>query len=52
MDVGWRYCKAAFCSNGKIKPNIVIVGGVEEKHTEERYFLNFDSQRMTLGWTR
>ena len=38
---GWRYCKAAFHPNGKIKPNVVAVSGVEEKHTEGRYFLNF-----------
>ena len=36
---GWRYCKAAFHPSGKIKPNVVVVSGVEEKHTEGRYFL-------------
>ena len=25
-DGSWRYKKAAFYSNGKIKPNVVIVG--------------------------
>jgi len=39
---GWR-CKAAFHPNGKIKPNFVIVRGVQEKHAEGRYFLNFNS---------
>ena len=29
-DKGWRYCKAAFHPNGKIKPNVVFVSGVEE----------------------
>jgi hypothetical protein len=24
-DAGWRYCKAVFHPNGKIKPNIVLV---------------------------
>jgi hypothetical protein len=28
----WRYRKAAFHSNGKIKPHCVIVGGKEEKN--------------------
>jgi hypothetical protein len=28
-DKGWRYCKAAFHPNGKIKPNVVVVSGVE-----------------------
>jgi integrase len=46
---GWRYCKAAFHSNGKIKPNVVIVSGVEEKHAEGRYFLNFNGQWIDAG---
>ena len=46
---GWRYCKAAFHPNGKIKPNVVLVSGVEEKHTEGRYFLNFNNQWIDVG---
>ena len=37
-DKGWRYRKATFHPNGKIKPNVVVVSGVEEKHSEGRYF--------------
>ena len=48
-DKGWRYCKAAFHPNGKIKPNVVVVSGVEEKHTEGRYFLNFNNQWIDVG---
>jgi hypothetical protein len=48
-DKGWRYCKAAFHSNGKIKPNVVVVSGVEEKHTEGRYFLNFNNRWIDVG---
>jgi hypothetical protein len=48
-DKGWRYCKAAFHPNGKIKPNVVVVSGVEEKHTEGRYFLNFNNQWIDAG---
>ena len=48
-DKGWRYCKAAFHPNGKIKPNVVLVSGVEEKHIEGRYFLNFNSQWIDVG---
>jgi hypothetical protein len=40
-DKGWRYCKAAFHPNGKIKPNVLVVGGVEEKHTEDRTIASF-----------
>ena len=49
MYEGWRYCKAAFHPNGKIKPNVVVVSGVEEKHTEGRYFLNFNNQWIDVG---
>ena len=48
-DKGWRYCKAAFHPNGKIKPNVVVVSGVEEKHTEGRYFLNFNNHWIDAG---
>jgi len=48
-DKGWRYCKAAFHPNGKIKPNVVVVNGVEEKHTEGRYFLNFNNEWIDVG---
>ena len=39
-DGSWRYKKAAFYSNGKIKPNVVVVGKnaqgkpIEETHAE------------------
>jgi hypothetical protein len=46
---GWRYCKAAFHPNGKIKPSVVVVRGVEEKHTEGRYFLNFNNRWIDVG---
>jgi len=48
-DKGWRYRKAAFHPNGKIKPNVVVVSGVEEKHSEGRYFLNFNNQWIDVG---
>src|SRR5271168_2221384 len=48
-DVGWRYCKAAFYPNGKIKPNIVLVRGTEEKHAEGSYFLNFNGRWIAVG---
>ncbi|MDQ1406954.1 MAG: hypothetical protein QOG55_2583 [Acidobacteriaceae bacterium] len=48
-DAGWRYCKAAFYPNGKIKPNIVLVRTKEEKHTEGSYFLNHLNQGIAVG---
>ena len=46
---GWRYCKAAFHPNARVKPNIVIVDGVEEKHAEGSYFTLSDDQWVALG---
>jgi integrase/recombinase XerD len=48
-DAGWRYCKAAFHPNGKIKPNIVLLRGKEEKHAEGSYFLNYNNQWIAVG---
>ncbi|HYL62527.1 MAG TPA: hypothetical protein VE077_07890, partial [Candidatus Methylomirabilis sp.] len=48
-DKAWRYCKATFHPKGKIKPNVVVVGGVEEKHTEGRYFLNSNNRWIDVG---
>ena len=48
-DKGWRYHKAAFHPNGKIKPNIVLVSSVEEKHTEGRYFLSSNNRWIDVG---
>ena len=45
-DGSWRYKKAAFYSNGKIKPNVVVAGKnargkpIEELHAEGSYKMN------------
>ncbi|MGB8031775.1 MAG: site-specific integrase [Terracidiphilus sp.] len=46
---GWRYCKTAFHSNGKIKPNVVLVQGVEETHREGAYYLNHNQTWIPVG---
>lgn len=51
---GWRYARAAYHPNGKIKPNVVLVKGmngknVEEKHPEGSYFLNFNNTWIPVG---
>ena len=50
----WRYARAAYHPNGKIKPNVVLVKDVngraaEEKHTEGSYFLNFNNTWIPVG---
>ncbi|MGC1684131.1 MAG: site-specific integrase [Candidatus Acidiferrales bacterium] len=45
----WRYCRAAFYSNGKIKPNRCIFGGKEEEHSEGAYYLYHKKQWILVG---
>ena len=48
----WRYCKAAYHENGKIKPDIVFVSvkeGLLEKHTEGRYYMSHNGQWIDAG---
>ncbi len=51
LQAGWRYCKAAFHENSKIKPNVVIVGKDkhEEKHPEGSYYLAHAGQWIPVG---
>jgi integrase/recombinase XerD len=48
---GWRFCTAVSGKNGKLKPDVVIVDGVEQTHAEGRYYLDFlqDGQRRRLA---
>ena len=46
---GWRYCKAALYPNGKIKPHIVIVRGVEETHRDGAYYLSHNKAWIPVG---
>jgi hypothetical protein len=48
-DGSWRYCKAAFYSNGKIKPNRCIVDGKEEEHPEGAYYLYHKKNWIPVG---
>ena len=48
----WRYCKAAYHDNGKIKPDIVFVNvkqGLLEKHPEGRYYMSHNGQWIDAG---
>jgi hypothetical protein len=48
---GWRYCRAAFHDNGKIKSDAVIVGSDkhEQKHPEGAYYLANAGQWIPAG---
>lgn len=44
---GLRYCPVVWSANGRVKPDVVVVNGKEERHTEGGYYLDW-----TEGTTR
>jgi len=38
---GLRYLPLALSSNGRVKPDVVIVNGKEERHPEGGYYLDW-----------
>ena len=38
---GSRYCPVASSANGRVKPDVVIVDGKEEKHPEGAYYIEW-----------
>ena len=38
---GWRYCPVVLSANGRVKPDVVLVNGNEERHTEGAYYLDW-----------
>ena len=48
---GMRYCPVAESANGRVKPDIVLVNGKEERHAEGAYYLEWreGSKRVRLS---
>lgn len=50
---GSRYCPAVLAANGRIKPNVVLVNGAEERHSEGAYYLEWREgskrKRLSVG---
>jgi hypothetical protein len=47
IDGTWRYCKAAYHDNGKIKADVVFANvkqGLLEEHPEGRYYMSHNGQ--------
>src|SRR5271154_787622 len=38
---GWRYCRVVLSANGRVKPDVVVVNGKEERHPEGAYYLEW-----------
>jgi hypothetical protein len=36
---GLRYCRVVLSANGRVKPDVVLVNGKEERHPEGAYYL-------------
>jgi integrase/recombinase XerD len=45
----WRYRRAALYANRTVKPDLVLVGGKEEKHPEGNYYIYHAGQRISAG---
>jgi integrase len=52
-DKGLRYCPVVLASNGRIKPNMVVVDGKPELHPEGAYYLEWyeraKRRRLSVG---
>jgi integrase len=50
---GMRYCPLVVASNGRVKPDLVIVNGQEERHREGAYYLEWRQHgkrvRLSVG---
>src|ERR1700740_2736389 len=49
--LGMRYCRVLLSSNGRVKPDVVVVNGNEERHPEGAYYLEWreGSKRVRLS---
>jgi integrase/recombinase XerD len=50
---GLRYCPVVLSANGRVKPDVVIVSGQEERHAEGAYYLEWRDgskrRRLSVG---
>jgi len=45
---GWRYCCVLLSANGRVKPDLVVVNGKEERHPEGAYYLEWRDGRRRV----
>src|SRR5438045_321486 len=48
---GWRFCPVILAPNGRLRSDVVLVGGNEEKHPEGAFYLEWreGSKRIRLS---
>jgi len=44
---GLRFCAVVLSANGRVKPDVVLIGNKEERHAEGAYYLDW---REGLPW--
>jgi len=53
VNGGLRYCPVVEAANGRIRPDVVMVDGTEERHPEGSYYIDYREgekrQRLTVG---
>src|SRR5258707_13091352 len=49
IDGQWRYFRAAVASNNKVKPDVIVVGGQEQKHEDGSYCVRHKNQWIDVG---
>ena len=52
QDGAWRYCKAAYHDDGKIKPDVVFVNvkeGLLEKYAKGLYYMSHNGEWIDAG---
>ena len=53
VNGGLRYCPVVEAANGRIRPDVVMVDGTEERHPEGSYYIEYREgekrQRLTVG---
>jgi integrase/recombinase XerD len=45
---GWRYCPLAISHNGRVKPDVVLMNGREERHLEGAYYIEWREGRKRV----
>lgn len=51
---GMRYCPVVLSPNGRVKPDLVLVSGKPEKHSEGAYYLEWgeNGRRIRCPWAK
>ena len=45
VNGGLRYCPVVEAANGRIRPDVVMVDGTEERHPEGSYYIDYREVR-------